>query len=60
VFDPVALTFNTLAMTGTAPSANTAYGNTTGTWNRFRYIASLGGFVITPAWNAPMFFFRVV
>ena len=59
VFDPVALTIETLTTTGTAPGSNVSYGNGTAAWGRWQYASELGGFVYLPAWAAPTFFLKV-
>lgn len=57
-FNPGTLAVNTVSTTGTAPGSNASYGNQTGTYNKFRYVPALGGFVIAPDWTAPTFFIR--
>lgn len=58
VFDPSALTFNAVTLTGTGPGTNLSYGNGTGTYNKFQYVKAIKAFVVLPAWTAPMFAFR--
>ena len=58
VFDPSALTFNEVTLTGTGPGTNLSYGNGTGTYNKFQYVEAIHAFVVLPAWAAPIFAFK--
>jgi hypothetical protein len=56
-FDPVQRTIDTVGMIGTGPQAS--YPDNTGVWGKFKFVPALEGFVVTPAWDSPTFFFRV-
>lgn len=63
IFDPATLTITLQSMTGTAPQADSVYGNLDfgahGHFGKFQYVAALGMMVTKPAYSGPMFGYRV-
>jgi hypothetical protein len=55
-FNPSTLAITPKSMAGTGPQSS--YTDNNGVWGKFRYVPELSGFVVSPAWSAPTFFFR--